>query len=103
MIWSDAITFQLLARDYFGSFATKPVADAHATCQTLICLSRDRREDVDSLAEAVAVAGGKVDLRQPIDMDFLYNRAFEDPDGHVFELVWLNPDVAMPASEAVGA
>ncbi len=103
MIWSDTITFQLLARDYFATFTTKPVADAHAACQALLCLSRDSRQDVDALAEFAAKAGGKSDVRAPIDIGFLYNRAFEDPDGHVFELVWLNPDAAMPPSEAATA
>jgi uncharacterized protein len=103
MIWADTITFQLLTRDYFGTFTTKPVADAHATCQALLCLSRDSREDVDSLTEAAAGAGGRADMRAPIDMGFLYNRAFEDPDGHVFELVWLNPEAAMSSNEAVSA
>ena len=103
MVWSDVITFQLLQRDYFASFTTKPVADAHASCQTLLCLSRDSREDVDSLADFAARAGGKVDLRAPIDLGFLYNRAFEDPDGHVFELVWINADAAMPSSDMVVA
>jgi uncharacterized protein len=99
MIWSDTITFQLLARDYFATFTSKPVADAHATCQTLLCLSRDSREDVDTLAEVVKSAGGKADVRAPIDMGFIYNRAFHDPDGHAFELVWMNFDAAMPATE----
>jgi uncharacterized protein len=102
MIWSDVITFQLLQRDYFAGFATKPVADAQASCQAMFCLSRDSREEVDSLARSVASAGGTIDSRAPIDLDFLYNREFEDPDGHVFELVWLNPNAAMPTSEAAG-
>ncbi len=103
MIWSDTITFQLLARDYFETFTTKPVADAHATCQALLCLSGESRQDVNALAEAAAKAGGKSDVRSPIDIGFLYNRAFEDPDGHVFELVWMNPDAAMPSNEAATA
>jgi uncharacterized protein len=100
MVWSDLINFQLLARDYFTTFTSKPVADAHATCQVLLCLSRDTRAEVDALAEAAARAGGKADTRAPIDMGFLYNRAVEDPDGHVFELVWMNPEAAMPANDA---
>jgi len=100
MVWSDIITFQLMQRDYFASFTTKPVADAHASCQALLCLTRDSRGDVDALAEAAGRAGGRADMRAPIDEGFLYNRAFEDPDGHVFELAWMNPDMAMPANEA---
>ena len=100
MIWSELITFQLLVRDYFASFTAKPIADAHAICQVLLCLSRDSREEVDALAETAAGAGGKADARAPIDMGFLYNRTFEDPDGHVFELVWMNPQAAMPGNDA---
>jgi predicted lactoylglutathione lyase len=43
MIWSDEITFQLLARKYFQTFTSKPVAEAQATCQVLLCLTRDSR------------------------------------------------------------
>lgn len=96
MVWSEHITFQLLRRDYFASFTTKPVADAHASVQVLLCLSCDGRSEVDALTQAAAKSGGKADARPPIDMGFLYNRSFTDPDGHVFELVWLNPDAAMP-------
>jgi uncharacterized protein len=103
MVWSDHITFQLLRRDYFATFASKPVADAHASCQTLLCLTRDSRAEVDAGAETAAKFGGKADSRAPIDIDFLYNRTFEDPDGHVFELAWLNPEAAMPGSDAAAA
>jgi uncharacterized protein len=92
MVWSDKITFQLLRRDYFASFSTKPVADAQAACKVMLCLSRDSRADVDSLVETAAKAGGKADTRAPIDMSFIYNRAFEDLDGHAYELVWMNPN-----------
>lgn len=100
MIWSEHITFQLLAREYFATFAPRPVADPHATAQVLLCLSRDAPEDVDRLIEAARNAGGAIDVRTPIELDFLYNRAFEDPDGHVLEVVWINPALAMPETGA---
>jgi predicted lactoylglutathione lyase len=100
MIWSDAIAFQLLTREYFQTFTPKPVADAQAACQVMLCLSRDSRQDVDGLADHAAKIGGRVDMRAPVDLGFLYNRCFEDPDGHVFELVWLNPDALMQPSQA---
>jgi uncharacterized protein len=102
MIWSDAITIQLLSRDFFGSFSTKPVADAHASCQVMLCLTRDSRAEVDALAAAAAKAGGKVDARAPMDGEFLYNREFEDPDGHVFEAAWVNPDMVMSRQQRAG-
>ncbi|HEX7030386.1 MAG TPA: VOC family protein [Gammaproteobacteria bacterium] len=90
MVWSDTITFQLLTREYFATYATTPVADAHQTTGVLFALSRDSREDVDAIVEAAAAAGGKADIREPQDMDFMYLRTFQDPDGHVFEPAWMN-------------
>jgi len=87
MVWSDTITFQLLANDYFATFTPKKVADAHATSEVLLALIRGSREEVDAIVEAAAATGGKADIREPQDMGWLYNRAFEDPDGHVFEAI----------------
>lgn len=97
MVWSETITFQLLARDYFATFTPKQIADAQKTSEVLLCLTRDSRQEVDAMAEAAAAAGGRADIREPMDMGFMYNRTFEDPDGHVFEIVWMNME-AMPAA-----
>jgi predicted lactoylglutathione lyase len=90
MVWSDTITLQLLTREYFASFARKPVADAHQATGAMIALTRDSRDEVDAITKAAASAGGKADTREPMDLGWMYNRAFEDPDGHVFEAVWLD-------------
>ena len=97
MVWSDTIYFHLLTRDYFKTFTPNPVADAHATSEVLICLSRDSREEVDAITEAAAGAGGKADIRERQDMGFMYSRAFADPDGHVFEPMWMDME-AMAAA-----
>jgi predicted lactoylglutathione lyase len=98
MVWSDTITFQLLTREYFATFSHKSIADAHETCQVLLALTRDSREEVDSIAKAAESAGGRADIRAVMDMGWLYNRAFSDPDGHVFEAVWM--DITAAAVEA---
>ncbi len=90
MVWSDAIIFQLLTHDYYATFMTKPIADAHKTSGMLIALSRDSREEVDAITEAAAAAGGKADIRERQDLGFMYLRTFEDPDGHLFEPAWMN-------------
>lgn len=100
MVWSDEINFQLLTREYFATFTSKQIPDAHATCQVLLCLSRDSREAVNSLADIAGKAGGKADIREPMDLGFMYNRAVEDPDGHVFELAWMDPQAVMPDGDA---
>ncbi|MCZ7595986.1 MAG: lactoylglutathione lyase [Hyphomicrobium sp.] len=100
MVWSDSITFHLLTRDYFATFAPKPVADAREACGALFALTRDSREAMDAITEAAAAAGGKADPRERMDMGWMYNRAFEDTDGNVYEAVWM--DMAA-ASEAMAA
>ena len=96
MVWSDAITFQLLTRDYFASFAPRPVANTHEGCQVLLALTSGSREEVDAVAEAAGASGGRADVRERMDLGWMYNRAFEDPDGHVYEAVWMDM-AAMPA------
>jgi predicted lactoylglutathione lyase len=94
MVWSDAITFMLLTREYFSTFTPKKIADAKQTSEVLIALSRDSREEVDAIARAAAAAGGKADVREPQELGFMYSRSFEDPDGHIFEPAWMNMEAA---------
>jgi predicted lactoylglutathione lyase len=97
MVWSDTITFQLLTHEYFASFSAKPMAAANVS-EVLIALSRASRQEVDAICSAAAAAGGKADVRPPQDMGFMYVRAFEDPDGHVFEPMWM--DAAAVANQS---
>jgi uncharacterized protein len=90
MAWSDAITFQLLTRNFSKTFTSKPVADAHATSAMLIALSCSSREEVDATVDSAAAARGMVDVREKMDMGWMYNRAVADPDGYVLELVWMD-------------
>jgi predicted lactoylglutathione lyase len=90
MAWSDLITFQLLTHDYYKTFTAKPIADAHRTSAALFALSRDSRDDVDAIVEAAARSGGKGDIRERQDLGFMYARTFEDPDGNVFEPMWMD-------------
>jgi predicted lactoylglutathione lyase len=90
MVWSDTITFQLLSREYFATFATRPIADARESIGMLIALSCESRDGVDAITEAAKAAGGKADIRERQDMGFMYLRTFEDPDGHIFEPMWMD-------------
>lgn len=101
MIWSDTITFHLMTHEQFATFSpTKPIADAHSACGVLLALTRDSRDDVDTINTAATEAGGKADVREPTDMGWLYNRAFEDIDGHVFEAVWMDINAAADITNA---
>lgn len=100
MVWSDTITFQLQASDYFATFTPKKIANAHATSEVLLALSRDSRDEVDAIVKAAAASGGKADIRAPQDMGWLYTRAFEDPDGHIFEAI--SADMAAAPADMAG-
>ena len=90
MVWSETITFQLQTHERFMGWVSKEVADARTTSEVLLSLSMDTREEVDAVVNAAAEAGGKTGTRAPIDMGWLYNRSFEDLDGHMFEALWLD-------------
>lgn len=100
MVWSETITFQLMANDYFSTFTPKTIADAHVTSEVLLALTQDSREEVDAIVKAAAAAGGKADIREPQDMGWLYTRAFQDPDGHVFEAI--SADMGAAPAEMAG-
>lgn len=99
MVWSDTISIMLLSHDFFRGFlpAGKSIADSRSATETLICLSFHSREAVDAVTEAAARAGGKADVRDKQDMGFMYGRAFEDLDGHIYEPMFMDMDAASAA------
>ncbi|HZW20488.1 VOC family protein [Noviherbaspirillum sp.] len=86
MIVSGDIYVMLLTEPFFQSFTRKPVADAHKATEVLVCLSCESRAEVDSLVAKAVAAGGQAP-REPQDHGFMYQHGFEDPDGHIWELV----------------
>ena len=98
VVFSDTITFMLLSHDFFRTFTPKTIPDARDTAQVLLCLSEDSRDAVEgTLAKALA-AGGKPDPTPRQEMgDYMYGRSFEDLDGHIVEVMWMDVDKAMAA------
>lgn len=94
MVFSDSIHVMLLTHDKFMQFSPRPIADTKAACATLLCLSVDSRQDVDAIATGVAAAGGGP-VSPDEDHGFMYSRNFQDPDGHVWEIMWMDVS-AMP-------
>ncbi|WP_432378206.1 VOC family protein [Duganella sp. P38] len=86
-----SIYVMLLTEDFFRSLIDKPLAQAKKGNEVIICLSCESREEVDSLI-ARAVAGGARIPHPPEDHGFMYDQGFEDPDGHLWNLVWLAPE-----------
>lgn len=90
VVVSDAIYFMILNHEKFASFATKPLADPAKTTAVMLALSQDSRAAVDTITEAAIKAGGS-EPKPAQDMGFMYNRTFHDPDGNVFEPMWMDP------------
>ncbi|HWK34960.1 VOC family protein [Sphingomonas sp.] len=98
MQWSDTIVLMILDKAFFQTFIPhKAIADSATTAEALLCLSLDSREDVDRFVEAAGEAGGRIDFRPVQDMGFMYGRAFEDLDGHIFEPMYMDLDAALAA------
>lgn len=96
MVFSDTIHAMLLTHDKWRQFTSRPIVDAHAGAQVLLCLSEESREAVMTMVEKAVKAGGKADPTPVQDHGFMYGRSFEDPDGHIWEVMWMDPDAAPP-------
>ena len=90
MVVSDQAYVMLLQRERFADFVTKPLADAAKETALTACVSAESREEVDSLA-ATAIAAGAGTAKDPQDYGFMYQRSFHDPDGHLWEIAWMDP------------
>lgn len=88
----------LLTEPFFKGFTGRPIADARECTEVLTCLSCESRAEVDALVAKALAAGGSAP-RPPVDHGFMYSHGFEDPDGHIWELVHMDPaavDVTAP-------
>lgn len=101
MIVSDDIYVMLLTEPFFQTFTGKPVADARKSTEVLLCLSCDSRDAVDDMAAKAKAAGGAWP-NAPKDHGFMYQHGFEDLDGHMWELVYMEsvPEQAEDAAVA---
>lgn len=96
MVIGDNIYAMLLTKDFFQGFTDKPLVDAAQANEVLIALSCESRAEVDGLI-ARALAAGATTPRPPQDHGFMYAHAFEDLDGHIWELVYMEPEEAAAA------
>lgn len=94
MVLSDTIHVMLLTHDKFRQFTSKKIADARTTCEVLLCVSADSRDGVDDMVNKATGAGGAPDPTPTQDFGFMYGRSFEDPDGHIWEVMWMDVEAA---------
>ena len=100
LMFSDSIGVMLLTHDHYRQFTQRPIGDARKESQALIALSVDSRDAVNETLEKVVAAGGRADPNPAQDHGFMLNRTAEDPDGYVWEIMWM--DAAAMAPKAAG-
>lgn len=101
MVVSETIHVMLLTHDKYRQFTSKEIPDAHTVAQVLICVSETDRESVDASVAKATEAGGVADPTPTQDFGFMYGRSYEDPDGHIWEVMWMDPAaIAGGADEA---
>jgi predicted lactoylglutathione lyase len=101
MTLTDTIHVMLLIHDKFRQFTPRPIADAGSASEVLLCLSAESRESVDSSSERAVAAGGAADPAPKQEYGVMYGRSVADPDGHIWEIMWMDPAAAERGAEAV--
>ncbi len=97
MVVSDTIHIMLLTHDKWRQFTDRAIPDAHKSAQVLLCLSCDNRDEVISFVDRATAAGGMADPTPTQDFGFMYGRSFADPDGHIWEVMWMDMAAASEA------
>ncbi len=93
MVVSGLGYVMLLQEQFFRTFTRRELCDTTRQSEALVALSCESRAEVDALARAALAAGGQP-AGEPTDQGFMFVRAFHDPDGHHWELFWMDPRVA---------
>jgi len=90
MIVNDDAYVMLLVESYFKTFTSKAVADARSSSEAIMAFSLESREAVDALVRAALTSGG-TPSEEAQDYGFMYTHSFQDPDGHLWEVFWMDP------------
>ncbi len=93
MIVSETIYVMLLTHKKFKMFTPNPISDAKKATEVLLCLSQPSRAAVDALVRKAIAAGGNT-YNQPQDYGFMYGHGFQDLDGHIWELMYIDEQAA---------
>ena len=101
MVVAEDIFVMLLVEPFFQTFTKKAISDANKSTEVLVCLSCESRAEVDALVKKALAAGGKVP-NAPQDHGFMYGHGFEDLDGHIWELMYMDMATAPAAPASSG-
>jgi hypothetical protein len=95
LVLGENIFAMLLVKEFFKGFTGKPLVDPREATEVLLCLSCDSRAEVDAIVAKALAAGGTAP-RAPQDHGFMYGHGFEDLDGHIWELGYMDMAAAPP-------
>lgn len=90
LILGENVFAMLLVEGFFKTFTDKSICDATKSTEVLVCLSCESRARVDELVKQAVAAGGRA-LRKPQDQGSMYGHGFQDLDGHIWELIYMEP------------
>ena len=90
MVVSEDIFVMLLTHDKFKTFTPKEICDATKSTEVLVCLSSASRESVGEMVRKAVAAGGTT-YNEPQDHGSMYAHSFQDLDGHIWELIYMEP------------
>jgi predicted lactoylglutathione lyase len=96
IVISDDIYAMLLTHAKFKQFTKKEIVDSNKNTEVILALSAESKEKVSEIVKKAVDAGGK-ESADPNDYGFMYQRSFQDLDGHLWEVLWMNPAHIQPA------
>ena len=102
MVLSETIHVMLLTHNKYRQFTTKEIADTRRTSAALICVSEQDRAGVDATVDKAVKAGAR-ETRPAQDYGFMYGRSFDDPDGHGWEVMWMDVEAYLKATGQAAA
>ncbi len=97
-MFSEAIGVMLLMHGHYRQFTQRPIGDARRESQALLALSVASRDAVNAILERATAAGGRPDPNPVQDHKFMFGRSVEDPDGNVWELMWMDAAAQAPTA-----
>jgi len=95
MIVGEDIYVMLIVEDFFKTFTKKEISDATKTTEVIVALSVERREKVDQMVKKAIEAGGTISI-EPKDYGFMYQNSFQDLDGHLWEVLYMETNAVNP-------
>ena len=99
VVISETIFTMILKEEFFKTFIhNKEISDATKSTEVLVALSAESKEQVNEMLEKAIAAGAK-EYRAAEDHGFMFSRSFEDPDGHIWEVFWMDMNAVPPKPE----